>query len=75
MNNTNNIKSEILSALAHEEAEDGLFLDNFLLNHPEDERPKVSGTEAEILACIEELIAERKVKLEETGGKVVFRLA
>lgn len=66
------VKEQILRALQHPEAEEGLYFDNLCVEHEEDERPMVSGTQEEILDGLKELIAEGKVTTDETGEEVIF---
>ena len=68
------IKSQILAALAHPEAGDGLYLRNFSHLHEEDERDPVMGDEASIVKALTELIAEGKVSIDESQGEAVFCL-
>ncbi len=68
------VRTQVLSALQHPEAEEGLYLENFHHLHEEDERKPVVGSELEILDALKELIAEGKVKADESGEAVVFRL-
>lgn len=69
-----NIKAQILEALAHPEAEDGLYLDNLRILHEAEERPAVEGTQIEVLEVLKELISEGLVKADEGHEKVVFSL-
>lgn len=69
------IKSNILRALAHPEADEGLFLHNFNQLHQEDERPPVDGSLEEILDALRLLVDEGKVKTDESGSDVIFSLA
>lgn len=75
MTNQTKIKDEIVSALSHPEAEEGLFLANLLVVHEEDDRPQVSGNDKEILSAIESLIVDKKVSLTHDQGRVVFIMA
>lgn len=68
------IKEEILAALEHSEGEEGLYLENFYILHEEDQRPKVSGTQLEILDALKSLIDEGKVVTEDLGEQVAFKL-
>lgn len=68
------IKSQILSALSHDEAEDGLYFQNFFALGDEDERTPVKGQEHEILDALNDLIREGRVKLDESHDKVIFHL-
>ncbi|MCB0339856.1 MAG: hypothetical protein KDD53_09640 [Bdellovibrionales bacterium] len=66
------IKNQILQALRHPEASDGLYLRNFSMLHEEDERPGVEADEAEILEALNDLVKEGKVSLQQLGEEVVF---
>ncbi|NDC37712.1 MAG: hypothetical protein EBZ48_06630 [Proteobacteria bacterium] len=57
------IRDQILKALGHPEAEDGLYFRNFFHLHEEDERQVVSGEQSEILAVLEQLVAEGLVRV------------
>ena len=67
-------KEDILKALSHPEASDGLYLENLQIVHEEEERIPVRGTQLEILDGLKELIDEGKVKTDESGEKVIFSL-
>ncbi len=69
------VKSQILEALRHPEAEEGLYFRNFYHLHEEDERPAVQAEEADILDALRELVGAGKVKLDESGPEAVFTLA
>lgn len=73
-NNEDHIKTQILEALTHPEAEEGLYFRNFYHLHEEDERIKVDGEEFEILDALKDLISEGKVRADETGPEVIFFL-
>lgn len=66
------IKQQIITALLHPEAEEGLYFRNFTILHEEDERPAVEGDQLEILEALRELIDEHRVRVDETGKEVVF---
>ncbi|MBN8549016.1 MAG: hypothetical protein J0M12_06855 [Deltaproteobacteria bacterium] len=68
------VKSQILEALRHPEAEEGLYFRNFYHLHEEDERPAVQAEEADILDALRELVGAGKVKLDESGPEAVFTL-
>lgn len=69
------IKSEVISALAHQEAEDGLYLRNFSHLHEEDERDPVLADMPYLLAALTELVSEGRVLLDENGGECIYRLS
>jgi hypothetical protein len=68
------VKKQILQALAHQEAEEGLYFRNFANLHEEDERDPVEGDEVTILDALKELLHEGKVVADESGDEVVFAL-
>ncbi|MCB0328624.1 MAG: hypothetical protein KDD70_03140 [Bdellovibrionales bacterium] len=68
------IKSELIEALSHREAEDGLFFCNFTLLHEEDERPYVNGSPKAVAAALNELVREGIVYLWEESDRIVFKL-
>jgi len=67
-----NVKEQILVALQHPEAEEGLYFRNFFHLHEEDERPAVAAEEADILDALNELVTEGKVTMDESGEEVIF---
>jgi hypothetical protein len=66
------IKRQIIDALSHPEAEQGLYFDNLYVQHETDERPIVCGNQVEILEALKELIAEGRVYTDESGEEVIF---
>ncbi len=73
--NLTGVKDQILLALRHPEAEEGLYFRNFYHLHEEDERPAVQADEVEILDALKELVTSGDVVLDETGPEAVFSLA
>jgi hypothetical protein len=69
------VKNQILIALAHQEAEEGLYFRNFANLHEEDERDPVEGDEVAILDALSELMREGKVVADESGDEIIFALA
>ena len=69
------VKDQVLRALQHPEADEGLYLRNFAYVHEEDERPKVEADQMELLDALNELVQEGKVILDESCEEVVFHLA
>ena len=69
------VKEQIVSALQHPEAEEGLYFRNFANLHEEDERPAVEGDQLEILDALKELIDEGMVVVSEGDEELVFTLA
>lgn len=70
-----NLKEQILEALSHSEAEDGLYYENLIVVHEAEERPVVAGSDEEVLEALSEMIAEGSVKTDDSGEKVIFKLA
>lgn len=68
------VRKQIISALSHPEAEEGLYFRNFYHLHEEDERPAVIADQILILDALKDLIAEGSVKLDESGPEAVFIL-
>ena len=69
------VKQQIMQALQHPEAEEGLYFRNFANLHEEDERPAVEGDQLEILDALKELIDEGVVTVTEGEEELVFALA
>lgn len=72
--NLADVKEQLIAALKHPEAEEGLYFRNFTLLHEEDERPQVKADEVQILDALHSLIEEGTVLLDESGEEVIFRL-
>lgn len=68
------IKDDIIAALSHVEAEEGLYLNNLQVVHEEEERPLVRGTQLQILDALKELIDEGRVVTNEEGSDIIFML-
>ena len=73
--NIKEVKEQVLQALAHPEAEEGLYLRNFSNLHEEDERPAVEADQVLLLEALNELVHEGKVILDESCEEVVFHIA
>jgi hypothetical protein len=70
----NLVKAQIVAALEHPEAEEGLYFRNFFHLHEEDERPAVVADQVAVLDALKELIAEGRVAMEEAEDEAIFRL-
>lgn len=68
------IKREILAALSHPEAEDGLYFNNLIVVHEEEERPIVQGEEAEVVAALQDLIKSGTVETTGSGPETIYKL-
>ena len=74
MGEISKIKFQIVEALSHPEAEEGLYFSNLFNLHEEDERPRVSGSPMEIDKALAELVDEGKVRLDESGPESIAYL-
>ena len=68
------VKKQILQALSHVEAQDGLYFRNFSHLHEEDERSPVEAKDEEILDALEQLIKEGRVNMSSGEGEAIFSL-
>jgi hypothetical protein len=68
------IKREILAALSHPEAEDGLYFNNLIIVHEEEERPIVRGEEAEVKEALSELVKAGTVEIHGAGPETIYKL-
>lgn len=68
------VSNQVILALQHVEAEDGLYLDNFYHLHEEDERPPVTATPEQIFEALQILISDRKVRCEGLESEKVYKL-
>lgn len=73
MNDTT-IKKEILAALSHPEAEDGLYFNNLIVVHEEEERPIVRGEESEIMLVLRQLVSSGEVETSGAGQETIYKL-
>ncbi|MCB0321810.1 MAG: hypothetical protein KDD60_12860 [Bdellovibrionales bacterium] len=72
--NKEHTKEDILKALSHPEASDGLYLENLQVVHEEEDRIPVRGTQFEILEALKEMIDDGLVETDESSEKVIFFL-
>jgi hypothetical protein len=68
------IKREIMAALSHPEAEDGLYFNNLIIVHEEEERPIVRGEESEVIEALQQLVASGAVEVSGSGNEAIYRL-
>jgi hypothetical protein len=68
-------KQDILEALAHPEASDGLYFRNFAILHEEDERPAVRGSQIEILEALKLLLTEGQIQINDEEVETIFFLS
>ncbi len=69
------VKLQIIRALEHPEAQEGLYFRNFYALHEEDERSAVEANQVDILDALKELMHEGSVVMEEGGSEAIFQLA
>lgn len=67
-------KEEIIVALSHPEAEEGLYFRNLFHLHEEDERPVVQGDESVIFDALGALVNDGMVDMKGSGTDTVFIL-
>ena len=72
--NLNVIKEQIVAALSHPEAEDGLYFNNLIVVHEEEERPIVAGDEKVIRSALSEMIEDGTVVSAGEGTNEIFKL-
>jgi hypothetical protein len=68
------IKKQILAALSHPEAEDGLYFNNLIIVHEEEERPIVQGEESAVRAALQELLKDGVIRSAGEGEQEIFSL-
>jgi hypothetical protein len=71
----NRIKKQILAALSHPEAEDGLYFNNLIVVHEEEERPIVEGEEDAVQRALDQLVADGIIVREDTPSTPIFKLS
>ncbi|MCC6220667.1 MAG: hypothetical protein IT291_05430 [Deltaproteobacteria bacterium] len=68
------IKNQIVKALNHPEAQDGLYFRNFFHLHESDERAAVDGNQVDILDALRELLDEGKIAMSSGDEEPIFSL-
>jgi hypothetical protein len=68
------IKKQIIEALQHPEAEDGLYLNNLLIVHEEEERPIVVGEEQDVIKALREMVASGEISVAGEGETAVYTI-
>lgn len=71
----NAIEQQITAALSHIEAEDGLYFNNLIVVHEEEERPIVVGDESAIKSALEAMVKRGKVTVVGEGDSRIYKLA
>ncbi len=74
MSSPETIKKQIVDALSHPEAEDGLYFNNLIVVHEEEERPIVAGDEREVRAALDQLKRDGKIEVVGEGETAIFQL-
>ena len=69
---TDKVKDQIMQALSHPEADEGLYFRNLYHLHEADERPAVEAAPEAILKALEELISEGHVQQDTSGEEPIF---
>jgi hypothetical protein len=68
------IRDQIVAALSHPEAEDGLYFNNLIVVHDEEERPIVEGDETAILQVLEDMRSEGLICVSGDGNQRIYAL-
>ncbi len=68
------IKEQIVAALSHPEAEDGLYFNNLIIVHEEEERPIVEGEETIILQVLDDMVGDGLVCVSGEGAQRIYSL-
>ena len=66
------VKAQILAALGHAEAEDGLYFRNLYHLHQVDNRPAVEAELGSIAQALEQLIHEKQIHIQQFDDDIVF---
>lgn len=72
--NNNSIRKQIIAALSHPEAEDGLYFNNLIVVHEEEERPIVEGEESAVREVLHKMVQEGVVTSTGEGAQQIFKL-
>lgn len=72
---TPSIEEQIIAALAHVEGEEGLYFNNLVVVHEEEERPVVSGDDVEVRAALSRLLKSGSIVSSGSGETTIYRLA
>ena len=72
---TSAIETQIRAALQHIEAEDGLYFNNLIVVHEEEERPIVVGDENQVRAALDEMVSKGEVLVDGEGEQRIYKLA
>jgi hypothetical protein len=68
------IRDQIVAALSHPEAEDGLYFNNLVVVHEEEERPIVEGEETAVLQALEDMRTEGLICVSGEGSQRIYAL-
>ena len=71
----NSIREQIMAALSHPEAEDGLYFNNLIVVHEEEERPIVEGDETVVLQILDDMVIEGTLSVSGEGAQRIYMLA
>jgi hypothetical protein len=69
------IREQILAALKHSEAEDGLYFNNLIVVHEEEERPIVEGAEADVQKVLDAMVEAGELSVVGEGSQKIYSLA
>jgi hypothetical protein len=71
----NTIREQILAALKHPEAEDGLYFNNLIVVHEEEERPIVEGEEKDIREVLNSMVTEGILSVVGEGTQTIYAIS
>jgi len=72
--NDNAIRDQILAALSHPEAEDGLYFNNLIVVHEEEERPIVEGEETLVMQVLDDMVSDGLISVSGEGSQRIYML-
>ena len=68
------IREQILAALKHSEAEDGLYFNNLIVVHEEEERPIVEGAEADVQRVLDAMVEAGELSVVGEGSQKIYSI-
>lgn len=69
------IREQILAALKHPEAEDGLYFNNLIVVHEEEERPIVEGAEADVQKVLDAMVEAGELTVVGEGSQKIYSIS
>ena len=69
------IEDQILAALGHVEGEEGLYFNNLVVVHEEEDRPVVLGEDTEVRSALKNLLKAGTITSVGEGDTTIYRLS